>query len=326
MKYEIVEAFTLKKNVERLEFPLNKKSDYDLFDDKIFYWTSRNRKVKIVEDNYRKVLILLDDNGNDDLYYIFKAQKSTEEQRKSQKALMLCKKLVKSLDNGEYSNKALMNDILTNGVSKLRNFPNYEFNLPKLDSETNSYEDIDLQSLDLNNAYAQVLYSHGLISFQMHQMLVSAEKSVRLRVLGMLAKQQTITTYQSGKETQFQYSYKTKYYKLFQWAEVRVAYDMRYLRDILTDKFFVWLWVDGIYYRKDTPKKIVEEMQAYLNGEILPNVSYEYKFEAVPYLRHYKENKQYFLQLTKTNSHGVPEPKLYSLSRAWLKEESIEVI
>jgi hypothetical protein len=326
MEYDIVEAFTLKKGVDRLEFPLNKKSDYDLFDDKIFYWTSRNRKVKIVEDNYRKVLILLDENGNDDLYYIFKAQKSTEEQRKSQKALMLCKKLVKSLDEGQYSNKALMNDILTNGVSKLRNFPNYEFNLPKLDSETNSYEDIDLQSLDLNNAYAQVLFSHGLISYKMHQMLVSAEKSVRLRVLGMLAKQQTITIYQSGKETKFQYSYKTKYYSLFQWAEVRVAYDMRYLRDILTDKYFVFFWVDGIYYRKDTPKKILEEMQAYLNGEILPNVSYEYKFEAVPYLRHYKENKQYFLQLTKTNRHGVPEPKLYSLSRAWLKEESVEVL
>ena len=58
----------------------------------------------------------------------------------------------------------------------------------------------------------------------------------------------------------------------------------------------------------------------------MPSVNYEYKFEAVPYLRHYKEGRRYYMYLTKINKHGEPEPKLYSLSRAWLKEEAVEVL
>jgi len=326
MKIDIVEPFTLNRSVGRFEYPLNSKDDYKSYEDKVFYFITMKRKIKVVEDNYRKIIVLFAGGGDEECYYIYKTQKNSEEEKKSRQANILCQKLVKSLDNGEYSNKALMESILTHGVSRLRNFPSYEFNLPPLTSYNNAHEDSALQSLDLNNAYAQVLYTHGLISFKMHQMLVNADKSVRLRVLGMLAKQQSMKVYEQGKDTEFQTSYKTKYYGLFQWAEARVAHDMVYLKHILTDKYFVFYWVDGIYYRKNTPKKIIAEVERYLNGMVLSKVNYEYKFEAVPYLRHYKEDGQYFLYLTKENRHGEPEPKLYSLSRAWLKEEAVEVL
>lgn len=326
MRAKIVKPFTLKNGVERLVYNLNTKKHYEIFEDKAFYWLSRKRKIKIIEDNYRKVIVLLDKDGNDDMYYIFEAKKNPEEEKKSRQANALCNKIVKALDDGKYSNKALMNMILENGVSRLHNYPSYDFNLPALDSNTNYYEESDICSIDMNNAYAQVLFTHGLLDYEHFRLLVDSDKSIRLRVLGMLAKQQSIKVYENGKDTEFQHSYKTKYYGLFQWAEARVAKDMMFIKQILTDKFYVFHWVDGCYFKKNTPKKIIKEVENYLNGHIIPNVNYEYKFESVPYLKHYKEGRRYYLYLTKINKHGEPEPKLYSLSRAWLKEEAVEVL
>jgi hypothetical protein len=121
-------------------------------------------------------------------------------------------------------------------------------------------------------------------------------------------------------------SYKSKYHDLFFFAQNEVAKMMANLKQILTDKYFIFFWVDGIYYRKSTPKKIKNEMLEFLSGRVVKAYNFDYKFEKVPYLKYYKEGTKRLLYLTKENRHGEPEPKLYSLSRAWLKEEAVEVL
>lgn len=317
-----VEPFSLKKNVQKETF----KYSYELFWQQQFQWRDLKRKIQVIEDSYRKVIVVFDNNGHHELYQVFQLKTNDEEKDNGRMANMLCNQLVKSLDDGEYSNKALMDEILNYGVSKLRNFPNHEFNLPLLKSDEDTFEQVNVESLDLNNAYCRCLWMNGLISFKHYEVLISAKKAIRLRVLGMLAKQQQITTIESDGTKKFSYSYKTKYFGLFRFAEVKVATDMQYMKQILTEKFFIFYWCDGIYYRSDTPKKLKDELMRFLNGEVWTNANYDYKFEKVPYLTYYKEGRKRFMALTKINKHGEPEPKLYSLSRAWLKEEAVEVL
>jgi hypothetical protein len=317
-----VAPFYLKKGVPTEIHKYSKK----LYWDSQFLWRDRKRKIKLINDSNRRIIVVLDENDNHELYQVFKLKNNIKEQENGRKANILCNKLVKSLDDGEYTNKALMDEILTRGVSKLRNSASHEFNLPLLKSDENTFEQINVQSLDLNNAYARCLWNNGLISWEMYDMLISASKEIRLRVLGMLAKQQDIITIAKNGNKRFSYSYKTKYYSLFRFAEVKVASDMQYMKQILTEKYFIFYWVDGVYYKSDTPKKIKDELMRFLDGGILKNSSYDYKFEKVPYLKYYKEAKRRYMALTKENRHGEPEPKLYSLSRAWLKEEAVEVL
>ena len=317
-----VPPFVLQRGVPTEEHKYTEES----YSKQYFLWVDRKRTIKTIEDSYRKVIAVMDDNDNYILFQVFKTKTTIEEQKNGRIANLLCAKLVKSLDDGHFRNKSLMEDILRLGVAKLRNCPNHEFNLPLLKAQDDSYEESDVESLDLNNAYARCLWNSGLINWEMYQMLITAKKEIRLRVIGMLARGQNIKIHERGGNTIFQHSYKTKYHALFRFAESKVAADMVYMKQILTDKYFIFYWVDGIYYRKSTPPNIKKELERYLNGEILPRSNYEFKFEAVPYLKYYKEGKKRFMYLTKVNKQGEPEPKLYSLSRAWLKEEALEVL
>jgi hypothetical protein len=317
-----VKPFVLQKGIPTETY----KYTYDEYKKIYFLFVDRKRKIKTIDDSYRKVIAVMDDNDNYEYFAVFKMNTTIEEQKNGRIANMMCNKLVKSLDDGDFKNHSLMEDILRLGVAKLRNCPNHEFNLPLLKAQDDSYEESDVESLDLNNAYARCLWNSGLINWHIYQMLITAKKEIRLRVIGMLARGQNIKIYSHEGDVTFQHSYKTKYHALFRFAESKVAADMVYMKHILTEKYFIFYWVDGIYYRKSTPPNIKKELERYLNGEILPRSNYEFKFEAVPYLKYYKEGKKRFMYLTKVNKHGEPEPKLYSLSRAWLQEQPIEVV
>ena len=322
-----VPAFALKRGVPKIEYEYNNKADKLFYEEQLGEYLMKGWRIKRIEESYRRIIVLLDANGLDTSYFVFKRTSSREEMDAAMQANRLCLKLIKSLDDGEYSNKALMDDILDYGVSKFRSYPTFEFNLPIMHSNDNVHEESDVESLDLNNAYAMCLYRNGLISFEMFDMLVNASKGVRLRVLGMLAKRQNIWDESHGGENdEWTISYKSKYHDLFFFAQNEVAKMMANLKQILTDKHFIFFWVDGIYYRKSTPKKIKNEMLEFLSGRVVKAYNFDYKFEKVPYLKYYKEGTKRLLYLTKENRHGEPEPKLYSLSRAWLKEEAVEVL
>ena len=322
-----VPAFTLKRGVPKTEYDYNNKADRLFYEKKLGEYLMKGWRVKRVEESYRRVIVLIDAKGQDASYLVFKRTTSREEKDDAMKANRLCIKLIKSLDDGDYSNKALMDDILEHGVSKLHSYPTFEFNLPMMHTNQNVHEESDVESLDLNNAYAMCLYRNGLISMDMFQMLVNASKGVRLRVLGMLAKRQNIWDESHGGENdKWTISYKSKYHALFFYAQNEIAKMMSAIKQIFTDKYFIFFWVDGIYYKKSTPQRIKNEVIEWLSGAIRRTWNYDYKFEKVPYLKHYKEGNKYFLYLTKINKHNEPEPKMYSLSKAWLQEEAVEVL
>lgn len=101
---------------------------------------------------------------------------------------------------------------------------------------------------------------------------------------------------------------------------------MNNLKNLLTEKYFLFFWVDGIYYRKSTPQRIKQELCDWLSGKLRYTWNYDYKFEKVPYMKYYKDGNRKYLYLTKVNKKGEPEPKLYSLTRALLIEEAVEVL
>lgn len=202
---EEISPFALKRGIPKTEYEYKTKADNLFYKEKVGEYLMKGWRIKRIEESYRRIIVLLDSNGNDSAYFVWKKTTSREEKKDAMQANILCGKLIKSLDAGEYINKELMDDILENGVEKLHAFPTFSFNLPKFQEGSTFIEESDVESLDLNNAYAMCLYNNGLISYDMLQMLVNASKGVRLRVLGMLAKQQNIWTEKHGEEDEWQH-------------------------------------------------------------------------------------------------------------------------
>jgi hypothetical protein len=120
--------------------------------------------------------------------------------------------------------------------------------------------------IDLNNAYATILFNEGFISEKTKDYLLKLDKPERLAAVGMLATQKNIYYYNDGQITDIEIK-ENKYRPLFFYlvqicSKIMGAVEQKYLNA------WFFTWVDGIYLDVDKIKK-----EEYLN---IPNLLLEY--------------------------------------------------
>lgn len=300
--------------------PITKK-EWDWDDIKSFINRLDNANVmyKWMTCSNKCVITTFDKDKNPVHQYKYSKSYRNEEEAES---FRMANKVVKMLEsfwnNDLHENKKLMDIIISERMFAQKT---YDFNLPKLEIE-NYYIQTNVKSLDLNNAYARVLWNNRLINRDMYEMMVRLPKPVRLITLGMLAKsyvEHTCNDYDLINDDAVEHWRYSKYANLYFFAVEKTTQVMQTIKNILGDNF-LFFWVDGVYFKSSTKKKVIDEVVATISNR-LPSQRFDYKFEDVPFLRYEKdESGEQSLFLKKVNSKtGKVEDKEYTFSASWEK-------
>jgi hypothetical protein len=179
-----------------------------------------------------------------------------------------------------------------------------------------------VKSLDLNNAYAKALLNHRLINEEMYEIMTRLPKPVRLITLGMLAKsycEYTCNDSDMEEDEGVKHWRYSKYANLYFFAVQKTTEVMMAIKNILGNSH-LFFWVDGVYIKNSVKKKVMDEVIATITTR-LPSHRFDYKLEAVPFMRYEKqESGEQSLMLKKVNSKtGKLETKDYTFSSSWEK-------
>jgi hypothetical protein len=156
-------------------------------------------------------------------------------------------------------------EILTKAHSKM-NYSNHN----KLDA----YHSHVCYNIDIKGAYASCLFNNGLITYNTYEYLLALKKHERLPSVGMIAKSHIKYFYDKGECVDVQ-PYRSPNSELFFFLIQKIDEIMREIKWILGD-YFIFYWVDGIFFKLETPLYLIDEVMAYLDSQ-----KYQYTFEEV---------------------------------------------
>ena len=140
----------------------------------------------------------------------------------------------------------------------------------------------ELLNIDIRSAYPNCLLNNGLITEKTANYLRGLDKLEKLPAIGLLARSYTLFHYEFGQcylVDKFQADTAQVFFFLVQEID-RV---MREIKFIL-GRYFVYYWVDGIFFLKETPVRLIDEVERYIASE-----GYTYTYEIVQDFRY--ENK-----------------------------------
>ena len=147
-------------------------------------------------------------------------------------------------------------------------------------------------NLDITSAYPYCLFINKLICLDTFNYLMALPKNERLPAIGMIAKKSVWIDYQKGKATTW--DVKTgEYANIFFFVIQQITDLMAWAADIAGDDFLFY-WVDGIFLKPTTPKKILKEIES-----ILAEQGYYYKYEAVENLSIERKENTLEIHMTK---------------------------
>jgi len=144
----------------------------------------------------------------------------------------------------------------------------------------------EVLNIDISGAYATCLYVNGLITDKTFKYLKKLRKEERLPSVGMLARSACLWKYDGGECVDIVVE-RSKTAQVFYYLIEEINYVMRSIQWEL-GKHFYFYWVDGVFFSKDTPKRLITNVE-----NLLISKNYLYKYEEV---KNFK--------LTK-NKHGV---------------------
>lgn len=127
-------------------------------------------------------------------------------------------------------------------------------------------------NIDIKGAYANCLFNNELICRKTYEYLTSLKKEERLPAVGMLARSHVKYFYHEGECTDVQ-PHRENTAELFFFLIAEIDIIMREIRFIL-GKYFIFYWVDGVFFRHDTPKELVKEVE-----DFLMELNYRYSYE-----------------------------------------------
>lgn len=147
---------------------------------------------------------------------------------------------------------------------------------------TELYMADEVWNIDIKSAYANCLHINNLINDNTFNYLTGLRKSERLPAVGMLAKSHVKYFYSDGK-CQSVEPYREHTSQIFFYLIHEIDRIMREVKFILGD-YFLYYWVDGVFFKKETPLKKIKEVESYLTSE-----NYPYNWELcynLEYFRH----------------------------------------
>jgi hypothetical protein len=142
----------------------------------------------------------------------------------------------------------------------------------------------EVLNIDISGAYATCLYVNGLITDKTFKYLKKLRKDERLPSVGMLAKSACLWKYDEGECVDIVVE-RSKTAQVFYYLIEEINYVMRSIQWEL-GKHFYFYWVDGVFFAKDTPKRLITNVE-----NLLISKNYLYKYEEVKNFK-LSKNKQ----------------------------------
>jgi hypothetical protein len=142
----------------------------------------------------------------------------------------------------------------------------------------------EVLNIDISGAYATCLYVNGLITDKTFKYLKKLRKDERLPSVGMLAKSACLWKYDGGECVDIVVE-RSKTAQVFYYLIEEINYVMRSIQWEL-GKHFYFYWVDGVFFAKDTPKRLITNVE-----NLLISKNYLYKYEEVKNFK-LSKNKQ----------------------------------
>jgi len=132
----------------------------------------------------------------------------------------------------------------------------------------------ELLNIDIKSAYPNCMMNNGLISEKTASYLKSLDKHEKLPAIGLLARSYTLFHYDFGQcymVDKFQADTAQIFFFLIQEID-RIMRDLKFI----LGRYFVYYWVDGIFFLRETPDRLIKEVEEYIASE-----GYTYSFELV---------------------------------------------
>jgi hypothetical protein len=165
-----------------------------------------------------------------------------------------------------------------------------------------SYQAERVLNIDISSAYASCLINNKLITQETYERISKLPKVERLPVVGMLATSYTKFIYENGECIDVKV-HRADTANVFYYLIDEINYIMQEIRHLL-GKYFIFYWVDGVFFSEDTPKETIKEVEHFLL-----ELNYRYKYEAVRDFRIDSNQKSLIIKMNKNN-----EFKQYSIN------------
>jgi len=131
-----------------------------------------------------------------------------------------------------------------------------------------------LYNIDIKSAYPNCLFNNGLVSEKTANYVRGLDKHEKLPAIGLLARSYTLFHYDFG-QCYLVDKYQAPTAQIFFFLIQEIDRIMRDLKFIL-GRYFVYYWVDGIFFLRETPYKLIQEAEDYIASE-----GYSYSFDIV---------------------------------------------
>ena len=165
-----------------------------------------------------------------------------------------------------------------------------------------SFRNKHILNIDISSAYVHAIYNAGLITAETFGYLQTLKKSERLPALGMLASSYTKFFYEDGKCKEY-VAHREPTANVFFMLIQEVNDVMEECRWVL-GKDYIFHWVDGIFFDKETSTKKVRQVE-----KILEENNFPYKYESVRDFEFSKNDKNFVISMYKNG-----EPKRYEFT------------
>lgn len=158
-------------------------------------------------------------------------------------------------------------------------------------------------NIDIKNAYPQTMFNEGFIDKELFDYMNTLKKKDKLASLGMLATKKVILKYHKGNIYDSDLI-ENKYRPIFFLLVKTIDQIMQICKQIAGD-YFIFYWVDGIYFRENTPEYILSEILEFiqsLNYQVYTDLLYQFNLV--------KTNKLITISFFKNSKNGL-EPKVF---------------
>jgi hypothetical protein len=161
-------------------------------------------------------------------------------------------------------------------------------------SDMDDFQAERVLNIDIKGAYASCLFNSKLITEKTYLYLMSLDKHERLPAVGMLARSYMSYIYSQGKCVSVD-RFRADTSEFFFYLIEKIDEMMREIKWMLGE-YFIYYWVDGVFFRRDTPVSRIEKVESYLR-----ELNYLYCYESVSNFKFKNDSGMVEISLDKDN-------------------------
>lgn len=159
--------------------------------------------------------------------------------------------------------------------------------------------------IDINSAYATILFNTGLITRQTYDFICKIDKPSRLASVGMLASRKSIFYYEGGEIDEVE-EVESEYRNLFGFL-VNETFRIMEAAKSFNRSNWIFTWVDGIYFKNSlsfNPESLVSKIRQHYNLNCKIEQIRDFKIE--------RKKENILMDFEKQNRAGNWKKKVYN--------------